>query len=151
MSTFVETIQINAKPDTVWAVLADVGNIADWSPGLVGSSATNAKLGKGATRHCVISETQSLDEEVVRYDPPRAITFRITQSTMPFESADIRFTLDADGDATIVKVSPLYALKFGVFGRILDRLMVKRVYSKGMKGLLSGLKDHSEAKAGKVV
>jgi uncharacterized membrane protein len=149
MSTFKETIAINAAADTVWPVLADIGNIADWNAGLVSSRATNSKTGLGATRHCVISDAQSLDEEVTHFKPKRAITFRIVQSTMPFQSADIRFTLSSDAHGTTVTVSPLYTLKYGMFGRLLDRLVVKRVYRKGKKGLLSGLKDHAEAQVRK--
>ncbi len=145
MSTFKETITINATAQTVWALLADIGTIAVWNPGVVSSKTTNSEAGIGAARHCAISDTQSLDEEVIEFEPMRAITFRITQSTMPFQFADIRFTLNADAQGTTVTVSPLYALKYGLLGRLLDGLIVKRVYRKGMKGLLGGLKSHAEA------
>lgn len=145
MSTFTKTIEIEAHPDKVWNTLADVGSIADWNTGLAASNSTNDEVGIGATRHCVISQTQSLDEEVVHYEPRQAITFRITRSTMPFQSADIRFTLDENHSGTTVTVSPVYTLKYGLFGRILDRLLVQRMYGKGMTGLLDGLKNHVEA------
>lgn len=150
MPTFNETIQINAGPEVVWAVLADIGNIAEWNPGLIRSEATNVKNGVGATRHCVINASQSLDEEVVYFDPPHGITFRIKHSTMPFESADVRFTLAAGADCTIVNVSPEYTIKYRFFGRLLDKLIIKRVYRKGMMDLLRGLKDHTEARVGVV-
>lgn len=145
MSTFTKTIDINARLGAVWNTLADIGNIADWNAGLKASNTTNDEVGVGATRHCVINETQSLDEEVVHYEPRQAITFRITRSTMPFQSADIRFTLTANGSGTMVNVSPVYTLKYGLLGRMLDRLFVRRMYGKGMIDLLDGLKTHVEA------
>lgn len=145
MTTFTKIIEIDAQPGKVWNTLADIGNIADWNSGLTASKTTNDEVGIGATRHCVISETQTLDEKVVHYEPQRTITFTITHSTMPFQSADIRFTLVANASGTRVTVSPVYSLKYGLFGRILDGLVVRRMYGKGMIGLLDGLKNHVEA------
>jgi hypothetical protein len=147
MSEFTANICINAEPVAVWDALADLGSIAMWNPGLTGSKATNELEGVGGTRHCVISETQSLDEEVVHFDPLQSITFRITRSPMPFKSADIRFKVMADAAGTTVTVSPLYALKYGPIGILLDRLPVRRMYRRGMRGLLAGLKGHIEANA----
>lgn len=144
MSEFTETIKINAAQNAVWATLADIGTIADWNPGLIASNTTNDLTGLGASRHCDISASQSLDEEVVHFEPMQAITFRISHSTMPFKSADIRFTITSNTDNTTVTVSPLYTLKYGLLGALMDLLFVKRVYRKGMQGLLSGLKHHVE-------
>lgn len=145
MSTFSEEIHINAGPNAVWKILANIGTIADWNAGLTASHTTNDKIGVGATRHCVISNTQSLDEEVVDFVEDQAITFRIIRSTMPFKSADIRFTLTSIDEGTLVTVSPLYNLKYGFIGALMDRFFVQRMYSKGMRGLLDGLKAHVEA------
>ncbi len=145
MSTFTETIEIDAPVAKVWATLADIGSIADWNPGLVGSQATNNSIGLGATRVCDIDGKHNLDEEVVQFEPERAITFRITRSTLPFRSADIRFTLKAKGERAVVSVSPDYALKFGFVGRLLDRAIVLPAYRRGMRGLLTGLKESTEA------
>ena len=35
-----------------------------------------------------------MHEEVVRHEPGRALTMRITETNLPFQSADIRFTLE---------------------------------------------------------
>ncbi len=49
-------------------------------------------------------------------------------------------------EVTIATVSPDYQLKLGLVGRILDKLMVRAQYRKGMRGLLQGLKTHVETK-----
>lgn len=144
MSTFIETIEIDASAERVWDALADVGAIADWNPGLVGSHATNDANGLGATRFCDIDGKQNLDEEVVRFEPLRAITFRITRSTLPFHSADIRFTLKEQSERTVVSVSPIYELKYGFVGHLLDRAFVSATYKRGMRDLLTGLKIRVE-------
>ena len=70
---------------------------------------------------------------------------RIVDTNMPFETADIRFTLSPVGEQTEVSVSPVYQLKYGIFGRVLDQVMVKGQYQKGMKSLLQGLKAYVES------
>lgn len=146
MSTFTERTTIDAPRDTVWAALADIGAIATWNPGLIGSHRTNDIEGIGGARHCDISAKHSLTEHVVEFEPRRAITFRITDSTLPFKTADIEFTLTdiAQQARTELTVSPTYTLKYGPLGRILDAVAVQRNYRAGMRELLEGLKRHLE-------
>ncbi len=146
MSTFSERTTIDAPRHAVWAALADIGTIAAWHPGLIGSHRTNDIDGVGGTRHCDISNKHSLTEQVVTFEPATAITFRITGSTLPFKSADIAFTLtDSPQHArTEVTVCPTYALRYGPIGRILNALAVRRSYRAGMRDLLEGLQHHVE-------
>ncbi len=145
MSEFSESIHINAPIAQVWDVLADIGSIADWNPGVKKShQTTSGEIANGSCRRCELGGKNYLDEEVVSFLPRSNITFRITDTNMPFETADIRFNLSSEGDATTVTVSPLYQLKYGVLGKILDSLVVRATYRKGMKGLLRGLKSHVE-------
>ena len=148
MADFTETIHIDAPIADVWTALADIGAISTWNPGVREShQTTRGDVAIGSCRRCELGGKNYLDEEVVLFEPPFKITFRITDTNLPFASADIRFNLDAHGNTTQVEVSPLYNLKFGVFGRILDTLMVKTTYRKGMRELLQGLKSHVEASA----
>lgn len=146
MSTFTERTTIDAPRQEVWAALADIGNIATWNPGLIGSHRTNDIDGLGGTRHCDISTKHSLTEHVVEFEPGTAITFRITDSTLPFKTADIVFTLtdSAQQARTELTVSPTYTLKYGALGRILNTVAVRRTYRAGMRELLEGLKRHLE-------
>ena len=48
------------------------------------------KTGLGAQRHCDLGKGNHLEEDVVKFEPLQAITFRITKSNMPFARADIR-------------------------------------------------------------
>ncbi|MGF1596886.1 MAG: SRPBCC family protein [Acidimicrobiales bacterium] len=146
MSTFTERTTINASRQDVWAALADIGTIATWNPGLIKSHRTNDIDGVGGGRHCDISTKHSLTEHVVEFEPGTAITFRITDTTLPFKTADIAFTLtdNAQQARTEVTVSPTYTLKYGPIGRILNTVAVRRNYRAGMCGLLEGLKTHLE-------
>ena len=148
MSEFTETIHINAPVAEVWEVLADIGTISEWNPGVKASrQTTGSEVANGSCRRCELGGRNYLDEEVVLFEPSSNITFRITDTNLPFASADIRFNLMTEGNGTLVEVSPLYELKFGVLGRVLDVLAVSATYRKGMRDLLQGLKNHVEATA----
>lgn len=147
MSAFIETIQISAAPEVVWSALADIGNISEWNPGVKSSKQTSSgAVAVGATRHCDLGGKNYLNEELVAFEPCRRMTLRITDTNLPFKSADIRFTVMPSGADTLVTVSPIYELKFGVIGRVLDKLMVRAQYSQGMRDLLQGLKTFVETR-----
>lgn len=145
MGTFKTDIRIDAPISDVWEVLADVGTIHRWNPGVVSSHLTTAEAtGVGAGRHCDLGGRNYVDEEVVAWEAGQRLTMRIIGTNLPFKAGDVRFSLRPDDNATIVTVSPEYALKFGLFGKILDLLYVRRAYLKGMEALLAGLKAHVE-------
>ncbi len=147
MSEFQENISISALPKEVWAVLADIGSIADWNPGVKHSEQTSTgEVGVGATRLCELGGKNYLDEKVIAFEPYHQITIRITDTNLPFESADIRFSLEPNGDQTVVTVSPDYQLKYGWVGRLLDKVIVGKQYRKGMQALLKGLKEYVETR-----
>lgn len=100
--------------------------------------------GLGAARTCDLGGRNYLHEEVVHHETDRALTMRITETNLPFSRADINFRLTADGHDTIVTVSPDYKLKYGPVGRLLDALVVRRTYRRGMASLLSGLQHQVE-------
>jgi uncharacterized protein YndB with AHSA1/START domain len=148
MTTFATSTIIDAPRDRVWAALADIGSIHQWNPGVRASHVTSeAATGMGASRHCDLGGRNYLDEEVVEFDEGSRIAMRIVGTNLPFEHADIRFTLEPQGDITGVTVSPEYRLRYGLIGRLIDRVTVRRTYEKGMKALLAGLKQHIESEA----
>ena len=146
MASFETEIQINAPAEKVWNALADIGNIYRWNPGVEKSHVTTDQAtGVGAERHCDIGGKNYLDEEVVEWEESKRLTMRIIGTNMPFKTADIRFTLHSEkDDSIVVTVSPEYTLKFGPIGRMLDLLLVRRAYRKGMDELLKGLKAYVE-------
>ncbi|UCC53933.1 MAG: SRPBCC family protein [Anaerolineaceae bacterium] len=148
MGSFATETKIEAPVNEVWQALGEIGDIYRWNPGVQASHTTSEqKAGLGATRFCDLGGKNYLDEEVVTWQPNEKLTMRITGTNLPFATADIRFTLRPEGDATMVTVSPLYKLKYGVMGELLDRVYVRNSYQKGMEALLAGLKAHVEEEA----
>ena len=147
MTEFVEKIIVSAAPEKVWQALSDIGNIYLWNPGVVHSEMTTlGNVDIGASRRCDLGSNNYLVEEIVEFEKPHKLTMRITDTNMPFRTADIRFFLEPQDGQSLVKVSPKYDLKYGWFGRILDLLVVQSHYRKGMRSLLLGLKQYVEKK-----
>ena len=149
MSTFSEQIQIDAPKQEVWDVLADIGSIHVWHPGVKDSRVTTeGEVGLGSERRCDLGGRTYLQESVVAWSPLQNMTIRILDTNTPFRTADIHFELHEEGGATTVRVSPQYELKYGPVGKLMDVLMVRTMYRKGMRDLLAGLKRHVEAGLG---
>ena len=145
LSSFVVSTVIDAPVPSVWQVLADIGNIDRWNPGVKASRLTSEKRGRGGSRHCDLRNDSYLAEEVVVWQPEKQLTMRITATNLPFAGADIHFKLEPTPAGTRVEVKPEYRIKYGVVGEILNYVLIQKSYCKGMQALLAGLKDYVEA------
>jgi len=107
MSTFETAINIEAPIEKVWEVLADIGFISKWNPGVHESYATSDETtGLGATRFCDLGGKNFVKEQVVEFETCRKLTMRVTGTNIPMEEADIHFTLVVDGGHTWVTCAP---------------------------------------------
>ena len=147
MGHFSQEIRINAPKEKVWAVLADLGNIYRWNPGVSHSYTTSeSSQGEGATRHCDIERPLKgyLEERAFDWREGEGYKIAIYDTNFPNKDTVIDFSVRTEEDGTKVEVSPEYKLKFGLLGKLIDRLFFERQFRKGMTGLLSGLKYHVE-------
>jgi hypothetical protein len=148
MSTFTEEIIIKQPVETLWEALADIGSISRWNPGVSESYVISDRpTGLGAARHCNLGGTNYLKEQAVTWEKNRKLTMRITDTNLPFKSADIQFLLSPETGGTRVILTPIYRLKYGLLGSVLDRVYVKNTYRKGMRALLRGLREYLESGA----
>ena len=145
MATFAVDITIDTPVQEVWQVLSDIGNIHRWNPGVFNSYLTGDQTeGVGTSRTCDLGHNNYLDEKVVAWIVNEQLTMRVVGTNLAFNYADIRFTLVPERRSTRVIVSPDYQLKYGLFGRLLDAIYVRRTYRRGMQSLLAGLKQYVE-------
>jgi uncharacterized protein YndB with AHSA1/START domain len=145
MATFAVEITIDTPIQEVWRALSDIGNIHRWNPGVVNSYLIGDQVeGVGTCRTCDLGHNNYLDEKVVAWIINEQLTMRVVDTNLAFEHADIRFTLVPERQNTRVIVSPDYQLKYGLLGRLLDTIYVRRTYRRGMQLLLVGLKEYVE-------
>lgn len=150
MPRFSQSIKINAPRHKVWDSLADLGSIYKWNPGVSKSFSTSqATSGEGAMRHCDLQTPTGkklgyLKEKAFDWREGEGFKIDVFESNLPIKSNFIQFAIRADGDGTIVTVSPDYVIKYGPLGALLDILMLRRQFKKSMDRLLAGLKYYVE-------
>lgn len=78
-----ETIEINATPDKVWAVVGDFAHPEKWLPPVDSATSTGGNE-KGATRELKLKSGGSLKEELVNYDASQmTLKYKVDDPTDP--------------------------------------------------------------------
>lgn len=130
--------------DAVWNALADFGGIYRFHP-LVEHSPLNdgPSQGLGAERTCHFYDGNHIQERVVDVQDQQAIEVEIFEGSMPLACANARFELESDQQtSTHLRMTLRYEPKFGVLGRVMDTLMMRRKFTGMMTLLLGALDEH---------
>ena len=147
MTTIIREVTINASQEKVWDILADFGGIYKYNPGVSSSHSTSsANGGVGATRHCDLLPAGSVEERITAWNEGRDYKIEIFsgKGVPPFKTAVAHIKVQPEGTGTHVQMRFDYSIKFGFIGSLMDRLMVKKQFSKAIPGILAGLKHYAE-------
>jgi hypothetical protein len=130
---------------TLWNVLADFPNIADWNPGVRASASTSVEpTGLGATRTCDVGPGAKLEETIREWHEPNRMVVTIDKAKMlPIKTASVEFSLNEAGTATEIGIKYSWEMKGGSFGNLFAPLM-KMPLKKGMKGFLDSWHDAAQ-------
>jgi len=99
MPHLTDTIEINASPDAVWAVLGDLSATPDWLPGTVSARVENG------TRICVMADGSRVHEQIDNYSTEaRRYDWKHLQVPLPVRDSHGTFTVvpNAPDQATVV-------------------------------------------------
>jgi len=143
MSSFTITRRINAPTETVFGVLDDFGNIAEWSAGVKRSLLTSVgPVGEGTTRHCDFSPMGGVNERIVHHAPNERLTVHLYEMfKMPASDATADFRLEGVGDATTLTLDVAYTPNR--LGRAAKRMTDKQM-RKGMASMADDLTNEAE-------
>lgn len=147
MAKIYHEIRINAPKETVWKALADFGGIHKFSPTVPTSHSTSANNeGLGATRHCDLAPMGSVEERIVEWKAGESLTVEIYdgEKMPPIKNALGMLSVREDSDGTIASMQMEYETKMGVIGAAMNVVMIKGQFDKAVKGILQGLKHHTE-------
>ena len=146
MAKFSAQIRINAPKEKVWEVLSDFGGIYRWNPGVRHSySTSDSKNGTLATRRCeLLKGDDYLDERILEWLDGERFKVEIYETNLPLHRNVVEFSIEAADGGTVVSVAPDYVLKYGLLGRLINQIVVRRKFKQGMEDLLTGLKYHIE-------
>ena len=145
MTVLENSIRIDATPEQVWSVLASLDALAKYDPGVARSEIVSPVTeGPGAARKCDLTPGGWFKERVADWRPNETISFELYECTLPVRRLRHSYALVREGTVTVVRQRMEYELKLGPVGRLLDALMVRRKWTAGIKGFLTGLKSYAE-------
>jgi len=141
-------IEIDASRERVWDILADLGGVKQYHPGLRDSHYHPGETrGVGASRHCDLKPFGSLEETAIAWHEGESYTLEIhdARKAPPFRKAIGTLAVREQGTGTVVSMTLEYELKYGPVGRLMDRLMVRPQFEKVVPAVLGGLKRFAES------
>jgi ribosome-associated toxin RatA of RatAB toxin-antitoxin module len=128
---------ISLPIEQCWQNLRDLTRARDYVPGLTDTViTTDRKEGIGASRVVAHKRFGEMDETVVEWDEGVGMTVRLhkgAKPATPFKEATFRYEFrptsnpTSDHDGCEIHTSMTYELPFGLLGRVLDRLFVRRI------------------------
>ena len=99
MPRITATAKINASKEQVWEVLADLGAIYKWNPGVSKSYLTSGLAqGDGAERHCDLgTKGDFLKERALDWREGEGFKTEVYDTNLPLKPNGVTFSLQSDG------------------------------------------------------
>ena len=146
MATIHNEILINAPIEKIWDALSNVDELDKYDPTVRKSVAlSNSKHGIGAKRKVDMLDGKNwFEEECTVWKPNEALTYELTACSFPVHKLKHSYTFQKSGGLTKVKQLMEYTVKFGLLGKLMDKLMMRKRSDEGIKKFLAGLKSYTE-------
>lgn len=146
MVTIKNEIIINADLDKVWNILTDVELLDKYDPTVKKSTLISTdKTGIGAKRKVDMLDGKNWFEEKVTVQKSKeALTFELTACSFPIKNLKHSYSFEKVGNQTKVKQVMEYTVKFGLLGKLLDSMMIRKQSDSGIKKFFAGLKTYAE-------
>jgi hypothetical protein len=136
-------------PDRIWALLSDLQAVERYNPG-VRSAALQGKLrdGVGAERVCQLVPKGRVVERVTHWEEGRAVGLEVTESDWPIHFMRWVTRVEPAATGSVIIQELEYSVKFGPFGWLLDRLLIRRKLSTTLDAVFASLVEHAEGRGG---
>ena len=147
MATEKRTITIDAPASKIWAVLSDFSNIQMFHPNVQDvDQLSEVDRGLGAARRCNFYSGGSAVENITAWDDERhSFTCTVTEIAAPLEGiTSSMWVEEIDSDRSEVHIEMDYTPKWGIFGRVLNVLVLQFALQSTFKKVLNGLQLHLE-------
>ncbi|MEK6782406.1 MAG: SRPBCC family protein [Bacteroidota bacterium] len=146
MATIHNEITVNASIDKVWAMLTDLELLDQYDPTVKKSTLVSTeKTGIGAKRKVHMLDGKNwFDERVTVFKANEALTYQLTDCSFPIKGLQHSYSFEKVGSQTKVKQVMEYTVKFGLLGKLLDAMMIRKQSDTGIKKFFAGLKSYAE-------
>ena len=146
MATIHNEIIVNASVEKVWSILTDLELLEKYDPTVKKSTLISTeKTGIGAKRKVDMLDGKNwFDEKVTVFKPNEALTYQLTECSFPIKELRHSYDFERIGNQTKVKQVMEYKVKFGLLGKLLDSMMIRKQSDGGIKKFFGGLKAYAE-------
>lgn len=146
MTKIYNEITINAPVEKIWEILANIELLDKYDPTVKQSTALSTnKSGIHAKRKVLMLDNKNwFEEKVTEFNPNVALTYQLTDCSFPIKGLKHSYTFEKIEQKTKVKQVMEYTVKFGIFGKLLDSLMIRKQSDTGIKKFFAGLKSYAE-------
>lgn len=145
MATLKHEVRINAPVEKIWSILSDLEQVGNYNP-LVTSVKyiTDNKTGIGSSRECTFKPKGGAKERVTALNHMKSISMEMYESDWPLRYMKWTNTLDERNGQTIIATTTDFKMKFGIFGSIMETLVMKPKFNKVLDKLFENLKHYAE-------
>ena len=146
MSTLYNEITIAATVSDIWNVLSKVDELDKYDPTVLRSEATTVdNTGTGAARKVAMKDGKNwFEEKVTIFNPGKNLAFELTACSFPVHQLKHSYSFETKNNYTVVRQVMEYRMKYGLLGKLLDSLIVRKQSDKGIKQFFAGLKAYVE-------
>ncbi|MFB9841396.1 SRPBCC family protein [Mucilaginibacter ginsenosidivorans] len=146
MTILTNEVTIHAPIEKIWKALTNVEALELYDPTVRKSTAIGSeKSGPGAKRRVEMMDGKNwFEEKVTIFKPNEALSYELTACSFPVERLNHRYSFEISDGRVKVKQVMQYQVKFGLFGKLLDTLMIRKQSDKGIKKFMAGLKSYVE-------
>ena len=146
MTSIHNEITVNASIDKIWNILTDLELLDRYDPTVKKSTLVSAeKTGMGAKRKVDMQDDKNwFEEKIVLFKPNEALTYQLTDCSFPIKSLKHSYRFEKIGNQTRIEQLMEYTVKFGLLGKLLDSLMIRKQSDNGIKKFFAGLKSYAE-------
>ena len=140
METVEKSISIDAPQEVVWKAVADFQGIGEFHPYIkTVDLLTENNGGLGSKRTCHFNDGSDIDEEIIEWVEGEKYTINGSNFSLPLKvlhgTVGVR-TVDGMSEA-YMKIE--YQPKFGLIGKLMSTMLMKRALSKRIEDVLAGL------------
>ena len=138
-------IKINVPVEKVWRTLANLKSVK-----FTNSMVKTVKIispnkeGVGSARHCDFKDGKFVEERVTAFERNKSISFELYKHQWPLVFMRWTNKLEKHGNNTLLISDTEYELKFGIVGKIMNALIMRRKFSQIIDDALEKLKRYAE-------
>ena len=137
MTRLENEVVIDAPIEKIWVALSNLEDLDKYDPTVNESKAlSDLRFGIGAQRKVSMKDGKNwFEEKCTVHEPNTALTFELTDCSFPVHSLNHSYSFEIVEGKTKVKQVMTYVMKYGLIGKLMDVMMVKKQSNNGIKKL----------------